>query len=87
MFKQIIHSSLVLGTLTSFPSVYFIPFPSVEELLGRPSGRPFTISVEGNVGAGKSTLLDYFDQVRLDKLIKDNTGKLNLFYFISQVLL
>jgi len=42
------------------PANLFIPFPSAEELLQRPSGRPFTISVEGNVGAGKSTLLGYF---------------------------
>lgn len=27
-----------------------------------PEGRPFTISVEGNVGAGKSTLLGYFNK-------------------------
>ena len=47
----------------AFPSYYFIPFPSAEELLLRPSGRPFTISVEGSVGAGKSTLLKYFEKV------------------------
>ena len=29
-------------------------------LYSRVSGRPFTISVEGNVGSGKSTLLQYF---------------------------
>ena len=45
------------------PTNLFIPFPSAEELLQRPSGRPFTISVEGNVGAGKSTLLGYFQKV------------------------
>jgi len=60
MIGNILLASLVLLTASSFPSFYFIPFPSVQELLDRPSGRPFTISVEGNVGAGKSTLLDYF---------------------------
>jgi len=37
-------------------------FPSVEQLLSRRSGRPFTISVEGNVGSGKSTVLNFFKQ-------------------------
>lgn len=35
-------------------------FPSVEQILSRRSGRPFTISVEGNVGSGKSTVLNFF---------------------------
>jgi len=51
-----------LGSSLSFPSNFFIPFPSAEELLLRESGRPFTISVEGSVGAGKSTLLKYFEK-------------------------
>ena len=42
------------------PISFSIPFPSAETLLARPSGRPFTITVEGNIGAGKSTLLNYF---------------------------
>jgi len=37
-------------------------FPSVEQLLSRKSGRPFTISVEGNVGSGKTTVLEFFQQ-------------------------
>jgi len=37
-------------------------FPSSQEILSRPSGRPFTISVEGNIGAGKSTLLNFFNK-------------------------
>jgi len=37
-------------------------FPSAQEILGRKSGRPFTIAVEGNVGSGKSTLLRFFTQ-------------------------
>jgi len=37
-------------------------FPSVDQLLSRRSGRPFTISVEGNVGSGKSTVLNFFKQ-------------------------
>jgi len=37
-------------------------FPSVDQILSRRSGRPFTISVEGNVGSGKSTLLNFFKQ-------------------------
>jgi len=37
-------------------------FPSVEQLLSRKSGRPFTISVEGNVGSGKTTLLEFFQK-------------------------
>jgi deoxynucleoside kinase len=35
-------------------------FPSSDAILKRVSGRPFTISVEGNVGSGKSTLLEFF---------------------------
>ena len=63
MLRLFILSSLLCLSL-SFPSHYFIPsFPSLDELLTRPSGRPFTISVEGNVGAGKSTLLNYFNKV------------------------
>merc|ERR1712168_1476731 len=42
------------------PNIFSIPFPSAAELLARPSGRPFTISIEGNIGAGKSTLMNYF---------------------------
>ena len=45
------------------PAYLVRPLPSREELRLRPSGRPFTISVEGNVGAGKSTLLKYFQKV------------------------
>jgi len=37
-------------------------FPSAHTILLRPSGRPFTITVEGNVGSGKSTLLQYFQR-------------------------
>ena len=46
------------------PSLFLLgdSLPSFKELLTRPSGRPLTISVEGNVGAGKSTLLNYFKQ-------------------------
>ena len=63
MLRLFILSSLLCLSL-SFPSHYFIPsFPSLDQLLTRPSGRPFTISVEGNVGAGKSTLLNYFNKV------------------------
>ena len=75
MFGNIILAALVLGTAIGFPSVYFIPFPSAQELLNRPSGRPFTISVEGNVGAGKSTLLDYFGKVGVDSLKIISTKK------------
>merc|ERR1719369_2338295 len=39
-----------------------IQFPSAEDLLARPSGRPITITVEGNVGSGKSTLLGFFSK-------------------------
>ena len=42
------------------PISFSIPFPPTEEFLSRPTGRPFTITVEGNIGAGKSTLLNYF---------------------------
>jgi len=35
-------------------------FPTAEDIITRPSGRPFTISVEGNVGSGKSTFLNFF---------------------------
>jgi len=35
-------------------------FPTPEDILNRPSGRPFTITVEGNVGSGKSTFLNFF---------------------------
>ena len=46
------------------PSLFLMgnSLPSLDSLLSRPSGRPLTISVEGNVGAGKSTLLNYFKQ-------------------------
>merc|ERR1712033_126558 len=37
-------------------------FPSVDQILSRRSGRPFTITVEGNVGSGKSTPLEFFQQ-------------------------
>jgi len=35
-------------------------FPTPDAILSRPSGRPFTISVEVNVGSGKSTFLNFF---------------------------
>merc|ERR1712029_595724 len=60
--RLIIFTLCLTGSTFAFPSYYFIPFPSAEELLLRPSGRPFTISVEGSVGAGKSTLLKYFEK-------------------------
>ena len=63
MLAAVFLTCLCFTLSASFPSHYFIQFPSAQELLTRPSGRPFTISVEGNVGAGKSTLLKYFDKV------------------------
>jgi len=60
--RLIVSTLCLIGSTLAFPSYYFIPFPSAEELLLRPSGRPFTISVEGSVGAGKSTLLKYFEK-------------------------
>jgi len=35
-------------------------FTEAETILTRTSGRPFTVSVEGNVGSGKSTFLEFF---------------------------
>ena len=57
--------SLLVPLVTSLPapSPFLLdPLPSLQEILTRPSGRPLTITVEGNVGAGKSTLLNYFKQ-------------------------
>ena len=52
-----------LVTCIPAPSPFLLDsLPSLQEILTRPSGRPLTISVEGNVGAGKSTLLNYFKQ-------------------------
>jgi len=57
-------SLLPLVSCLPAPSLFLFgdSLPSFKELLTRPSGRPLTISVEGNVGAGKSTLLNYFKQ-------------------------
>jgi len=52
--------NLSLGTVSIEDSITHIPFPSSDIFLARPSGRPFTITVQGNVGAGKSTLLNFF---------------------------
>ena len=54
---------LLAPSSLGLPAYLVRPLPSREELRLRPSGRPFTISVEGNVGAGKSTLLKYFQKV------------------------
>jgi len=47
------------GTPPPAPASSF-SFPSAAAVLARPSGRPITVTVEGNIGAGKSTLLNYF---------------------------
>jgi len=61
MNKAAMFLLLCIFSLTSAaPSSFNIPFPSADDLLARPSGRPFTITVEGNIGAGKSTLLNFF---------------------------
>merc|ERR1719154_123630 len=62
MMRGLLFALSCVSLSLSFPSHYFISFPTLDELLSRPSGRPFTISVEGNVGAGKSTLLKYFSK-------------------------
>ena len=58
--------SLLAPLVTSLPApspwLLMDKLPDMTEVLNRPSGRPLTISVEGNVGAGKSTLLNYFKQ-------------------------
>jgi len=53
---------LLPGSAVAGPTNLYVPFPTAEELLQRASGRPYTITVEGNVGAGKSTLLSYFEK-------------------------
>ena len=61
MTEAVILLIICICSLTSgAPSTFNIPFPSSDVLLGRSSGRPFTITVEGNIGAGKSTLLNFF---------------------------
>eukprot|EP00092_Neocalanus_flemingeri_P070022 GFUD01085897.1.p1 GENE.GFUD01085897.1~~GFUD01085897.1.p1 ORF type:complete len:274 (-),score=102.23 GFUD01085897.1:573-1394(-) len=61
MTKRSILLIICIFSLTSgAPNTFTIPFPSSAVLLGRSSGSPFTITVEGNIGAGKSTLLNFF---------------------------
>ena len=52
------HKLLYPGTPPPAPASF--SFPSAAAVLARPSGRPITVTVEGNIGAGKSTLLNYF---------------------------
>jgi len=72
---DVVHQVLACGVLLLAGAVQSVPqqpagqpvwkpdlFPSVQSLLSRRSGRPFTITVEGNVGSGKSTLLEFFQQ-------------------------
>ena len=53
-------TTCILSLASGAPGTFSIPFPTSDVLLDHPSGRPFTITVEGNIGAGKSTLLNFF---------------------------
>jgi len=42
------------------PKFSTIPMPNSSVIFDHPSGRPFTVTVQGNLGAGKTTLLENF---------------------------
>ena len=56
----IIFDICILSFTYGAPNSQTIPLPNSTVIFDHPSGRPFTITVQGNLGAGKTTLLENF---------------------------